>query len=378
LAADATRRRFVAGAVAVAGGAGIAGLPLAAAAQGPFRFRFQGAWSPKDIFHEYALDYVKQVSDMSGGRLRIEVFPAGAVVRAHEMIDAVQKGVLDGCHGMPRLWHGKSPVYSLFGGGPAFGMSANEFLAWMEYGGGRELYGELQAQTHSNVLGFLYGPMPTQALGWFKRPVASAAQLKGLRLRSSGLAADMYRELGAAVGTQADDEIVPALSSGLLDAAEHSNVSSDRRLGLPDAARFCVLQSYHRAAEALEVLFNRSKFEALPADLRQIVRAAAQAASADMSWKAIHRYSNDYRELRDKQGVRFSRASGDILRAQLRAWSRVVARNSAESLLFKRVIDSQLAWARRTVDWAQATAVDSRVAYNHWFGAKGAAAPTKS
>jgi len=147
---------------------------------------------------------------------------------------------------------------------------------------------------------------------------------------------------------------------------------------LPDAAKICILQSYHRAAEAFEVLFNRGKFEALPADLKQIVRVAAQAASADMSWKAIHRYSQDYREMRDKQGVQFPKASGDILRAQLRAWSRVVTRNSADGPLFKKVIDSQLAWARCAVDWAQATTVDSRIAYDHWFGARSVAAPKKS
>jgi TRAP-type mannitol/chloroaromatic compound transport system substrate-binding protein len=364
----ATRRDFLAGAATVAVTA-VAGFPMIAAAQTPVVLRFQGAWSPLDIFHEYALDYAKKVKDMSGGRLRIEVLPAGAVVKPVDLLAAVHKGALDGCHALPAFWYARNTAFSLFGSGPALGMDANQFLAWMAYGGGRELYDELLTRVvNLNVVGFLYGPMPTQPLGWFGKPIASAAEFKGLKHRAVGPSSDLFRELGAVVSPLPEDEIIPAMAGGLIEAAEFNNASSDRALGFPDVSKSCMLQSYHQAAETFEVLFNRGKLDALPADLRAIVKHAAEAASADMSWKAIHRYSQDYIGMRETQGVIFHKTPADVLRAQMRAWSAVAGRRSKENPFFEKVFRSQLAWARRTVAWAQDTIVDSRIAYDHWFG----------
>ncbi|MGH9578785.1 MAG: hypothetical protein ACRD3R_15205, partial [Terriglobales bacterium] len=199
---------------------------------------------------------------------------------------------------------------------------------------------------------------------------------KGLKYRTVGLAIDVFREMGAAVNALPDGEIVPALSSGLIEAAEFNNATSDRWLGFPEVSKFCMLQSYHQPAETLEILFNRKQHDALPADLKAIVKYAAEAASADMSWKAIHRYSEDYAWLREKQGVKFHKTPADVLRAQMKAWGAVAGRGSKENPFFEKVFRSQLAWARRTVGWAQDTIVDSRVAYDQWFGKQ--PAPGKS
>jgi len=372
---SASRRQFLFGTVTAATGAAIAGFPMIAAAQTPVSLRWQGAWSAKDIFHEYALDYAKKVNEMSGGRLRIEVLPADTVVKPADLLDAVHKGVLDGCHAVPAYWSGKNSAFSLFGSGPALGMDANQFLAWMAYGGGRDLYDELLTRALGfDAVGFLYGPMPTQPLGWFRQPVTTAAQFKGLKFRTAGPAIALFRELGAAVNALPEDAIVPAMTSGLIEAAEFNNASSDRWLGLPEVAKVCMLQSYHQPAEVFEVLFNRKKHDALPGELKAVVKHAAEAASADMSWKAIHRYSEDYAWLREKQGVKFHRTPADVLRAQMKAWRAVAERSSKENPFFEKVLKSQLAWARRTVAWAQDTIVDSRIAYDYWFGKKPAAA----
>ena len=340
-------------------------------AQSPVLFRFQGAWSARDIFHEYALDYAKKVNEMSGGRLRIEVLPAGAMVPAFNLLDAVHKGTIDGCHGVSAHWHGKNSAFSLFGTGPALGMDANQLLSWMEYGGGRELYNELLTRVLGlNVVGFLYGPMPTQPLGWFKKPITSAAQFRGLRYRTVGVSIDVFTGLGAAVNALAEAEIVPAMRTGVIEAAEFNNATSDRRLGIPEVSKICMLQSYHQPAQVFEVLINGKKHDALPADLKAIVKYASQAASADMSWKAIHRYSEDYAWMREKQGVKFHRTPADVLRAQMKAWGAVAERGSKENPFFEKVLNSQLAWARRTVAWAQETIVDSRIAYDYWFAKK--------
>jgi TRAP-type mannitol/chloroaromatic compound transport system substrate-binding protein len=362
-AGQGSRRRFLLGAATAA-----ASFPMAAAAQAPIALRFQGAWSAKNIFHEFALDYAKKVNDMSGGRLRIEVLPAGAVVKPFDLLDAVHKGVLDGCHAVSAYWSGKNSAFSLFGTGPALGLDANQFLAWMEYGGGKAFYEELLNRVLSlDVTGFLYGPMPTQPLGWFKKAITAPAQLKGLKYRTVGLSVDLFRELGAVVNALPEDAIVAAMKTGTIDAAEFNNVSSDWIVGIPDVAKICMLQSYHQPAETFEILVNRKKHDALPTDLRLILKHAAEAASADMSWKAMHRYSEDHVSMREKQGVKFQRTSAEMLRAQMKAWGAVAARQSRDNPFFERVFRSQQAWARRTVAWARETVVDPRIAYDFWF-----------
>lgn len=368
----APRRRFLA---AAATGAATAGFPTIVRAQSPVSFRFQGAWSARDIFHEYALDYARKVIDMSGGRIRIEVLSAGAVVKPRELLDAVEKGVLDGCHGVPGYWGGKDSAFPLFGSGPALGMDANLILSWMEYGGGKALYDELHARVlHLNVTGFLYGPMPMQPLGWFRNPLVTAAQLKGLRMHARGMPAQLYRQMGAVVQDLPDEEIVPAARGGRLDAVAFNNPTSDRQLGLPEVFPVCMLRSHHQPAQVFEVLFNKKRFDALPADLRGVVRHAAHAASSDLSWKAVHRYSTDYAELRNQPGARFLETPPEVLRGQLKAWNALAARGSLDNPFFERVFKSQQAWARRTVRWALDTIVDPRIAYDYWFEKKPAAA----
>jgi TRAP-type mannitol/chloroaromatic compound transport system substrate-binding protein len=353
---------------------------MVAAAQSPAVLRFQGAWPANDIFHEYALDYAKKFNEMSGGRARIEVLSAGAVVKSQELLDAVDKGVLDGCHAVPALWSRKDTAFSLFGAGPALGLDAGLLLAWMEYGGGRQLYEEVYARIlHKNVAGFLYGPMPAQPLGWFRKPLASAAELKGLRYRASGAAAEVARQLGATIEETAEGEIARAGRSGRLDGAEAGNPSRDRALGLPEAFPVHMPQSHHQPAPVFEVLFNRARYESLPADVRAVARYAAQAASADASWKAVDHYSAEHSALRLAKAARLVNTPADVLRAQLKAWSTVAARRSRDNPYYEKILKSQQAWARRVVAWRLDTAVDPRIAYRHWFaqppGAVGSGKP---
>jgi len=361
-----SRRGFLGAAAAVAA------VPVVAKAQqAPISLRFQSTWPTKDIFHEYALDYAKKVNEMSGGRLKIDVLPAGAVVKAFDLIDAVHKGTLDGGHGVSAYWYGKNSAYSLFGTGPSFGMDANMLLGWVEYGGGRDLYNELQHKVMKlNVEGFLYGPMPTQPLGWFKKQVTKPDEFKGLKYRTVGLSVDVFKEMGAAVVALPGAEIVPGLDRGLIEAAEFNNASSDRLLGFPDVSKTCMLQSYHQPLECFEVLINKTKYEGLAPDLKNLIRYAAHASSADMSWKAMARYSQDYYDMQSKQNVKFHRTPKEILQAQLVAWDRVVAAKSAENPFFAKVIDSQRKWAQRVVGWSQDVTVPGDIAYQHYFTKK--------
>ena len=365
----APRRRFLKKAATAVGTAGALAAPMVSKAQTPVSFRFQSTWPSKDIFHEYALDFAKKVNDMAGGRVKIEVLPSGAVVPAFQLLEAVNKGTLDGGHGVVAYHYGKNNALALWGSGPAFGMDPNMVLAWHNYGGGKALLEEIYKALNMDVVSYLYGPMPTQPLGWFKKPVSKVDDMKGLKFRTVGLSVDIFTALGTAVNPLPGSDIVPALDRGLIDAAEFNNASSDRALGFQDVAKNCMLQSFHQSGEQFEILFNKTKYNALSQELRSIIDYAVQAASADMSWKAIDRNSQDYIELK-KGGVKFYKTPDAVLRAQLDAWDKIIAEKSKDNPLFKKVIDSQKAYAQRAVEWQNDYMVDFKMAYNHSFPKK--------
>jgi len=366
----ASRRSFLKKAAIGAAGAAVATAPTIIVAQAPINLRFQSTWPTKDIFHEYALDYAKKVNEMTGGRLKIEVLPAGAVVKAFDLLDAVSKGTLDGGHGVVAYWYGKNSALALWGSGPAFGMDPNMVLAWHYYGGGKQIIDEIYKSLNIDVVSYLYGPMPTQPLGWFKKPVSKVDDFKGLKFRTVGLSIDIFTGLGAAVNALPGAEIVPALDRGLLDAAEFNNASSDRALGFPDVSKVCMLQSWHQSGEQFEIIFNKAKFQSIPEDLRNILGYAVQAASADMSWKAIDRYSTDYKDMQEKQGVKFYKTPDAILQRQLQIWDEVAKKKSDENPFFKRAYESQRQFAQRAGRWHADTYVDTRMALSHFFAAK--------
>jgi len=367
----ATRRKFLGGA-AVAGVASIAA-PAVVKAQGPISMRFQSTWPSKDIFHEYAVDFGKRINDMTGGDLKIEVLPAGAVVPAFGLLDAVTKGTLDGGHGVLVYHYGKQNALALWGSGPAFGMDANMLLSWHKYGGGKELLNKLYASIGANVVSYPYGPMPTQPLGWFKKPMTKPDDFKGLKYRTVGVSIDVFTGMGAAVNALPGGEIVPAMDRGLLDAAEFNNATSDRLLGFADVSKVCMLQSYHQNAEQFEIMFNKAKYDALPAKMKAIIDNAVEAASQDMSWKAVDRYSKDYIELQTKDKVRFYKTPDSILQRQLETYD-AAAKKRQDNAMWVEIEKSQRAFAERAVRWDLDTNVSRRMAYNHYFG-KAAAKP---
>ncbi len=363
-----SRRKFLKGA-AVATAATVAA-PAVVKAQGPVSMRWQSTWPSKDIFHEFALDFAKKINDMTGGDLRIEVLPAGAVVPAFGLLEAVSKGTLDGGHGVLVYHYGKQTALALWGSGPGYAMDANMLMAWHKYGGGKELLEKLYASIGANVVSFPYGPMPTQPLGWFKKPIAKVEDLQGLKFRTVGISIDVFQAMGAAVNALPGGEIVSAMDRGLLDAAEFNNASSDRILGFADVSKICMLQSYHQNAEQFEIMFNKDKFNALPEKMRAIIANGVEAASQDMQWKAIDRYSKDYVELQTKDKVRFYKTPDAVLKRQLEVYDDVVAKKSAENALFKEIAQSQIAFAKRATQWEQDTVVSRRMAFDHYFGAQ--------
>ena len=368
-----SRRKFLTtGAAAIAGGAAAIAAPSIVNASShmkkPVVLKVQAAWGG-GIFLEFAEDYVRRVNEMSGGSLKIDLLGVGDVVKTAEMQTAVHKGVLDGAHLVTAYWYSKSPVASLFGTGPCFGWSANELMGWIQYGGGKALYNELMHEKlRLNLVGFFSGPMPAQPLGWFKKHITDSSQLKGLKYRTVGLAADVLQEMGMSVVQLPGGEIQPAMKSGLIDAAEFNNPTSDKDFGMQDVSKHYHLASFHQSQESFEIIFNKRLYDSLSKEHQAILEYASEAASADMAWKAMERYSQDLVSLKKDHGVNVYRTPDSVMQDQLKAWDIVVKRFTDSDPFFKKVVDSQMAWAKRHGAYALNNNPNYAGAYEHYFG----------
>ncbi len=364
-----SRRKFLtSGAAAIAGGAAVTSFPNIAVGQSPTVLKVQAAWGG-GIFLEFAEDYVRRVNEMSGGSLKIDLLGVGAVVKTAEMQTAVHKGVLDGAHLVTAYWYSKSPVASLFGTGPCFGWSANELMGWIAYGGGKELYNELMHEKlRLDLVGFFSGPMPAQPLGWFKEQIKGSGQMKGLKYRTVGLAADVLQEMGMSVVQLPGGEIQPAMKSGLIDAAEFNNPTSDKDFGMQDVSKHYHLGSFHQSQECFEIIFNKSRFDRLSKQHQAILEYASEAASQDMAWKAMERYSQDLVRLKEEHGVNVYRTPASVMKDQLKAWDVIIEKFNKSDPFFKKVVESQKKWAQRHGTYALNNAPDYQAAYEHYFG----------
>jgi TRAP-type mannitol/chloroaromatic compound transport system substrate-binding protein len=364
------RRKFLKTAAAAAGAATVAtiGFPMVSRAATTI-LKVQGAWGAKDIFNEYAQDYVTRVNEMAGGRLKIQYLLSGAVVKAFQVQDAVHKGVLDGGHHVSGYWYGKSKVASLFGTGPVFGQNAHQGLAWIYYGGGQELWDELIADLKLNLVGFFCMPMPTQPLGWFKNPIKTSEDMRGLKYRTIGLAADLMQQMGVNVTQLPGGEIVPALERGVIEAFEYNNPTSDRRFGAQDVSKVYMLGSYHQAAEFFEIIFNKTKYDALPAEQQAILKYAAEAVSSNNFWKGQDQYSKDLEWLINDAGVTAYRTPEGVMKDQLDAWDAILP-GLEKDPFFKKVVASQKAFAKRVAYYDLLNSADYKLAYDHYFPGK--------
>ena len=352
------------------GGAAAAGSMLAAPAvlaQAPLVMKMQTSWPAADIWMDMARQYVERVEAMSAGRLKIDLLPAGAVVGAFQVIDAVNDGVLDASHSVSAYWYGKNKAASLFGTGPVFGGSPTTMLAWFYAGGGEDLFRELlQDVMGMNVIGMFGFPMPAQPFGWFKNPVTGLADVNGMKYRTVGLAADVMQRMGMSVAQLPGGEIVPAMERGVIDAFEFNNPSSDMRFGAQDVAKNYILGSYHQASEAFEFLFNRDFMEELEPDLQAILRHSVEATSTANTAFALDNYSADLQKLMTESGVTVSRTPDDILSAEIDAWDAIIPELEADELM-KRILDSQRAWVERVTFYELMNDPDYKLAYRHYF-----------
>ena len=366
-----SRRKFIkTGAVVAGAGAATLAMPNVSMAATK-TLKMQSSWGATSPFQDMAKEYVTRVEGMAGGRLKIDLLPSGAVVKAFQVQDAVHKGVLDAAHTVTAYWYSKNKSASLFGTGPVFGCNAPQILAWIQYGGGAELLDELQTKILKvNVRSYFAMPMPTQPLGWFKFHVTSAKQMVGLKYRTVGLATDIMQGMGLKVTQLPGGEIVPALEKGVIEAFEFNNPTADMRFGAADVSKHYHMGSYHQAAEFFEIMFTRSLFDGLPKEHQAILEYGAEAANtANYGW-AMNQYSTDLQILINEKGVNVYRTAQSIMTAQLKSWDKVLKKLEAADPFFAKVVKSQKTWSEKVAFYDIVNAADYKLAYEHYFPGK--------
>jgi TRAP-type mannitol/chloroaromatic compound transport system substrate-binding protein len=327
------------------------------AAQAPAaktQWKMQSSWTAADFHQVNPKGLVDKITEMTGGRLQIDLQAVGAVVQAFEVLDAVNRGVIDVGHSWPGFWTGKHPAATLFGSAPGgpYGMNAEDYLGWIYMGGGLELYNELlQKELKMNVVVFpTFGETP-EPQGWFRRAVKSAAELKGMKFRATGISAEVFKEMGMSVVSIAPGEIVPALERGVVDAAEFSDPSADMAIGLHQVRKFYHMPGIHQPTGIMELQINKGKWDALPADMKSIVKHAAMAEALHYTLKMLDRNSQDLVTLVSKHGVTVVETPRDVFEEILKAWDKVAERKAKENAFFGKVLESQKAWAQRVVPY---------------------------
>ncbi len=329
-----SRRKFFKAAAAT-GAVTVATLAMPTIAKAATTLKVQAAWGG-GIFLENAQAYVKRVNDMAGGSLKIDLLPVNSVVKTSQMQDAVHRGVLDGAHYVPAYWYSKSPAASLFGTGPCWGWSAQELLGWIQYGGGMQLFNKLMG-----------------SLG---------------KYRTVGLAADVLGEMGMSVVQLPGGEIQPAMKSGLIDAAEFNNPTSDSDFGMQDVSKHYHLASFHQSQEAFEITFNKKKFDGLAPELQKILEYASEAENSNFFWHNTLRYADDLVKLKNKLGVNVYRTPDGVMQDQLKAWDVITDKFSKKDAFFKEVVESQKVYAKKVMAYLLLNQPDYGMAYKHHFG----------
>jgi len=361
-----SRRKFFKAAAAT-GAVAAATLAMPNIASAATTLKVQAAWGG-GIFLENAQAYVKRVNEMSGGKLKLDLLPVNSVVKTSQMQDAVHRGVLDGCHYVPAYWYSKAVSASLWGTGPCWGWSAQELLGWIHYGGGIKLFNELMGNLGLNLVSFFNSPMPAQPLGWFKEQIKKSSQMKGLKYRTVGLAADVLGEMGMSVVQLPGGEIQPAMKSGLIDAAEFNNPTSDSDFGMQDVSKHYHLASFHQSQEAFEITFNKAKFDGLAPELQKILEYASEAENSNFFWHNTLRYADDLVKLKNKLGVNIYRTPDGVMQDQLKAWDVIVDKFNKKDPFFKKVVDSQKGYAKKVMAYLLLNSPDYGMAYRHHFG----------
>lgn len=366
------RYAFATSALAVAL-AGILAFGGSVQAQQPRVLKMQSSWPANTTGQDAFKMFADRVDKMTGGQLKIETLPAGTIVPAFEVLDAASKKVIDGYNSISYYWTGKSKTATLFSNTPAgvVGMDMMDFIGWLYEGGGLDLWWEFyQKELKLNLVTFpLYAPSP-QALGWFRKPIESLAAFKGIKCRQTGITAEIYAKMGMAVVNMPGGEIAPAAERGAIDCAEWVGGVEDLRLGLHLIWKNHYTPGLHESASIAEIAFNKDVWESLTPPQREIIKSAATETM--LRWGAWWQKLNAeaIEEMVTKHGVKILQTPPEINMEFLKAWDTVAAEESKKNPFFKKVYDSQKAYAAKVVPAKRFMFPPYTLAADHYFPPK--------
>ena len=347
--------------------------PATAPAQKVTKLRFESVFPPSTLFFENSKYFIDRVRALTGGRLRIEMLPPGAVVPPFEVLDAVHKGVLDGAHSSAAYWVGKNRASTLFGpapGGP-FGMDLLDYMGWVHEGGGLALYQEF----YQKVLGRDIVAMPMtsggpQILGWFNKPVKSWDDLKNRKCRQTGITAEVFGKSGMKTVNMPGGDIVPAGQRGVIECAEWAGPMEDMRIGFQSVWKYSYMPSVHEPATTAELIINAGVWKKLPDDQKEVIKSAALEATMRSQLVLNKLNAQAIDELRRKHGVTIARTPPEILTKTLQSWDQIAKEEAAKNAFFKRVYDSQRDYASRVVPARRSVYPDYDLSAAHYWPEK--------
>jgi TRAP-type mannitol/chloroaromatic compound transport system substrate-binding protein len=349
-----------------------------ATAQAPITLKMQASWPASLTLFDNFKMFAERVDKLSNGRLKIETLPAGTVVPAFEVLDATHKKVIDGAHTWAGYWTGKNKAGILMTGGPGgtFGMDYIDYLGWIYEGGGLQLYQEYYRDILKlNVVPIPIMPAGPQAFGWFKRPIKNLADFKGMKCRQTGIAAEVYTEMGMRIVNMPGGEILPAAERGVIDCAEWVGGVEDLKLGFHNVWKFHYTPGMHETVTSSELLINGDVWKSLAPDLQEIVKSAAMETYIRW-WARWQKQNADaIEELRTKHKVQILKTPDEILIEFLKTWDKIAKREAEKDPFFKKVLDSQRQYAGLVVPAKRFMFAPYSFAANYYWPVKAAAAP---
>ncbi len=319
-----------------------------ASAQAPRVLKMQATWPASSMLYDNFKMFAERVDKMSGGRLKIETLPAGAVVPPFEVLEATSRKVLDGAHAWAGYWVGKNKAAILLTGGPGgtFGMDFVDYMGWMYEGGGWELYQEFYRDVlKQNVVVFPILPAGPQAFGWFKRPIKNWNDMKGLKCRETGMAGEVFAAAGMKVVNMPGGEILPAAERGVIDCAEWVTPGEDIKMGFHNIWKYYYMPGMHENVTVGELLINQDVWKSLAPDIQEIVKSAATETFVRFQAKFNQENAAALVKLQQEHKVQVLRTPDDVLKTFLKAWDQVAEKEAAVSPFFKKTLESQRKYA---------------------------------
>ncbi|OGA65008.1 MAG: hypothetical protein A3F77_15745 [Betaproteobacteria bacterium RIFCSPLOWO2_12_FULL_67_28] len=326
--------------------------PAAPAAPGVKNLKMQSTWAASWTIQDNFRFFAERMDKLTGGQVKIEAMAAGQIVPPFEVLDATHKKVIDGAHAISYYWVGKNKAATLFSNTPAgiAGMDHMDFLGWMYEGGGLDMWWDFyQNVLKLNVVVFPILPASPQALGWFKRPIKNLADFKGMKCRQTGIVAEIYQKMGMTTVNMPGGEIVPSAQRGVIDCAEWVGGAEDMRLGLHQVWKYHYTPGMHESASIGELIINADVWKGLTPQQQEAVRSATTETFVRWWVKWQRQNADAIDEMRTKHGTQILRTPPEILTAFFKAWDEIAKEESAKNPFFKKVLDSQRAWAARVV-----------------------------